>query len=210
MSRFGFLPFCILLNFLALSGIQVFAQDAGKPVYVYLSTSRGTGTANYGFVELHTQFLERHDVSIGYSAFNHKARSTPDDYDRSTILGLGMFPQDFLDGITATYCYLLYPKQGELKTKLRYPVGIGALIGTYSEPGNFHESGGWFGPNYDYDDIRQTGFAVILRGGLEFTPGRVFGLNAGGFVVVGNMTGAGIYAGMMLGKVSSHRSKRHR
>ncbi len=82
----------------------------------------------------------------------------------------------------------------------------GLIVGEYSEPYDFVPTPQSWGDNYDYKKNTHSVVAIILKPGLEFTPGRVAGLSAGGYVVLNKSIAAfGFYFGIMLGKVSNYK-----
>jgi|GEM_PF-2466028 len=177
------------------------AQTLKERVYVYGTAGGGPGIPYTYFADLNVLFLRHHQVSVGYGAFLKRAPDAP----RINSLFGSSYPHLVLDGFTASYSYILYPK-GKTGEMLRFPVGVQLLTGIYSYPANYHESPYWLGPNYLYDEIAEPSMAVALRGGGEWTPSRAFGLCFGGYVLMGKLSGGGVYAGLMLGYVSS-RSK---
>ncbi len=200
-----FLHYLILL----LSGwpALAFSQHKPSPIFLYLEGGVGLGSVTQGSIELNCLFKTHHQISVGYAAYSRKA-TTPSDYDGSGLFGTTV-PLEYEDGYSICYSYILYPANHAVNDRLRYTLKAGLLLGTYSQPANFHKTGGWFGPNYDYDDVEQPSTAFIFRPGLTYAPSRAFGVSGGLYAVIGKLSGVGVWGSMSLGKVGSHR-RHHR
>ena len=182
------------------------AQGLKPPVFVYADAGFGAGSIFQLNAELNCLFLDHHLISIGYSGYSRNS-DVPSDYDGSGLFGTTT-PLEYLDGLAINYGYVLYPKNHARNDRLRFTIKAGALIGTYSRPGNFHKNNSWFGPNYNYDDIAEPTVAFTIRPGITYAPSRAFGLNGGVYVVVGRLSGIGVWGSMSLGKVGSHVRQR--
>lgn len=177
-----------------------YAQTRSDQVYIFGDFSAGAGSPHHAATTLRVLFRGRHEVSVGYRHYFKRAPGAP---LISGLLG-SSYPQEYLQGLTAGYNYILYPK-GQAADLLRFPLGVEILAGEYLYPANYHKTNYMFGPNIKYDVLSEKGYAVALRGGATFTPGQIFGLNLGGFLLVGKITGVGLYTGMDLGYISSRK-----
>ncbi|MEO6831341.1 MAG: hypothetical protein ABI378_03670 [Chitinophagaceae bacterium] len=188
------------------------AQGETPPIYAYLTGGAGAGTIMNYQIEAHLLFLKHHGLTVGYQGFMRDAPATPSDYSVSTFLNFNLNysdkPQEYLNGWTFSYSYFFYPK-GKAANLLRYPLSLGLLTGTYSEPGNFNRTSGW-GNNYAYDDLAEHATVLQLKAGLEFVPTRAFGLGTGIYATIGKLSGLGIYGNMLLGYVGDHRRAKNR
>lgn len=179
---------------------KLLAQTRPDQVYVFADLDAGAGSPHHAGATLRVLFKRRHELSVGYKQYFKRAPNAP---KISGLLG-SSYPQIYLQGLTAGYNYIFYPK-GAASNMIRYPVGVELVVGDYLYPANYHRTNYFFGPNVKYDQLSEKGYSVALRAGVTFTPGKVFGLNLGAFVLAGRMKGAGLYTGMDLGYVSSRK-----
>lgn len=194
------------------SSVVAHAQEDVAPkksssVFVYSELAFGFGNFRHTNFNIHGIFHGRHAISIGYCLFNRTSPATPDNFTPSTFLNLKIFqfPTEYLSGAGLTYGYVLHAR-GSWRGKPRFPMRAGFVYGPYSEPYDFVYQPQSWGDNYSYKKTEQNIVALLIKPGLEFTPGRVAGLSTGGYVVLHkDIAACGVYFGVLLGKVSNYR-----
>ncbi len=162
----------IVLLFLLLFSFPCQAQT--DPVFIYGEVGGGAGTGGSGKLALNVLFLQDHLATVGYYFYGRRASDIPPDYHAGL---LGSLPNISMSIVTLMYGKtFVVPDQKRVRFTLQGGLGMGTL----TKPENYsYTYGGYFGSNYEYDNVRSFIGGVVLSPSAEFPLIPSFGLKLG-------------------------------